>query len=94
MASNATKRYVEKLREVRARDIPICFAANVHDAQRKFEQLLINWGYDEQRITTCRVTYTDNTGERWYTAYFSLLMLDENEELIRRLRAQTTNGKA
>jgi hypothetical protein len=90
MASNATTRYVEKIREVRARDFPICFAVNVNDAQRKFEQLLINWGYDEKRITT----YTDNSGVRWYTAYLSHLMLDENEELIRRLRAQATNGKA
>ncbi len=40
-----------------------------------------------RRTTTCRVsTYTDNIGERWYTAYLSHLMLDENEEL-RRLRA-------
>jgi hypothetical protein len=94
MASNAPSKYVDKIREIRARDIHISFADNVDIAQTKFENLLISWGYDEHSITTCRVsTYIDNSGERWYTAYLRHLILDENEELVRKLRRHSTNGK-
>ena len=94
-ANNINSRYVELIREVRVTNIHASFAASSDQALEKFFEVLNGYGYTADDICVIRASqYVDTAGDKLIKIYTCCTKLEDNDNLICRLRRHVFNGKA